>query len=106
MGPSPARHFKGSVAYFFFSRAPRKFETAQALIFFFGPAEVQSFSASLGQILYCFKHGQVIGAKLLQPFIRRAKFIDRVAPQLKKHGGGDGGFLIFDENNKPKTGAN
>ena len=55
---------------------------------------------------YYFKHGEVIGAKLLQPFIRRAKFIDRVAPQLKKHGGGDGGFLTFDENNKPKAGVN
>src|SRR5437667_12305481 len=100
MGPRPARHFKASVAYFFFSRAPRKFETAQALIFFVGPAEVQSFSASLGQMLYCFKHGEVIGAQLLQSFIRSAKFINRMVPQLKKYGGGDGAFLTFDENNK------
>src|SRR5438067_9431179 len=106
MFPGRTRRIEASVIYCFFGRAPRKFDTAQALIFFFGPAEVQSFSASLGQILYCFKHGQVIGAKLLEPFIRSAKFIDRVAPQFKKHGGRDGAFLAFDENNKPQTGAN
>jgi len=106
MLPKPARHFKTSVAYFFFRRAPRKFETPQALIFSFGPAEVQSFSPSLGQIPYRFEHGKVIGAKLLQPFIRSAKFVDCMPPQLKKHGGRDGAFLAFDENNKPQTGAN
>ena len=104
--PRRARHFKTSVAHFFFSRAPRKFKTPQALIFSFGPAEVQSLSASLGQIPYRFKHGEVIGAQFLQPFVRSAKFLNRMAPQLKKHGGRDGGFLTFYENNKPKTGAN
>src|SRR5438128_1324857 len=106
MFPRPARHFKASVGYFFFSRAPRKFEALQTFIFFVGPAEVQSLSASLGQIPYRFKHGEVIGAQLLQPFVRSAKFINRMAPELKKHGGRDGGFLTFYENNKPKTGAN
>src|SRR5436305_3780671 len=106
MFPRPARHFKASVGYFFFSRAPRKFEALQTFIFSFGPAEVQSLSASLGQIPYRFKHGEVIAAQLLQPFVRSAKFVDCMPPQLKKHGGRDGAFLTFDENNKPETGAN
>src|SRR5438874_6242723 len=100
MFPGRTRRIEASVIYCFFGRAPRKFETPQALIFFVGPAEVQSFSASLGQMLYCFKHGEVIGAQLLQSFIRSAKFINRMVPQLKKYGGGDGAFLTFDENNK------
>src|SRR6266403_3852798 len=103
MLPRSARHFKASVTYFFFGRAPRKFKTPQTFIFSFGPAEVQSLSASLGQIPYRFKHGEVIGAQLLQPFVRSAKFINRMAPQLKKHGGRNRGFLTFYENNKPKT---
>src|SRR6266481_505950 len=106
MFPRRACRIKANVIYCFFGRAPRKFKTPQALIFSFGPAEVQSLSASLGQIPYRFKHGEVIGAQLLQPFVRSAKFINRMAPQLKKHGGCDGGFLKFYENNKPKTGAN
>src|SRR5438874_12255460 len=105
MFPGRTRRIEARVIYCFFGRAPRKFETPQALIFFFGPAEVQSFSASLGQIPYCVEHGEVIGAKLLQPFIRSAKLIDRVPPQLKKYGGRNGAFLAFDENNKPKTRA-
>src|SRR5207249_10983766 len=100
MLPRPARHFKASVAYFFFGRAPRKFKTPQALIFCFGPAEVQSFSAPLGQMPYCFKHGEVIGAQFLQSLIRSAKFINRMTPQFKKHSGCDGVLLTFDENNK------
>src|SRR5438105_15243457 len=106
MLPKPARYFKTSVAYFFFRRAPRKFKTPQALIFSFGPAEVQSLSASLGQIPYRFKHGEVIGAQLLQPFVRSAKFINRMAPQLKKHGGRDGDFVTYYGNNRHTTGAN
>jgi len=106
MFPRRTRRIKASVTYCFFGRTPRKFETPQALIFCVGPPEVQYFSAFLGQIPYCFKHGEVIGAKLLQPVIGRAKFIDGMAPQLKKYGGRDGASLTFDENNKPQTGAN
>src|SRR5947199_8386945 len=106
MFPRPARHFKASVGYFFFSRAPRKFEALQTFIFFVGAAEMQCFGPLFRQIFYSLKHGEVIGTKFLQSFVRSAKFINRMAPQLKKHGGRDGGFLTFYENNKPKTGAN
>src|SRR5207244_9473279 len=75
-------------------------------ISFVGPAEMQCFSAPFCQIFYSFKHGEIIGAKFLKSFIRSAKFIDCAAPQLKEHGDRDGGFLKFDENNKPITGAN
>jgi len=106
MFPRRTCRIKANVIYGFFRRAPGKFEASQALIFSIGPPEVQSCSASLGQIPYRFEHGKVIGAKLLQPLIRSAKFIDRMPPQPKKHGGRNGAFLGFDENNKPKTGAN
>jgi hypothetical protein len=106
MSPRRTRRIKPNVIYCFFGRAPRKFETPQALIFSFGPAEVQSFGASFGQIPYRFEHDKVIGAKLLQPFIRSAKFVDRMPTQLKKYGGCNGAFLAFDENNKAKTRAN
>src|SRR5438552_17496666 len=106
MFPRGAGRIKASVIYFFFGRAPRKFETPQALIFSFGPAEVQNFSTSFGQISYCCKHGKVIGAKLQQPLIRSAKYIDGMPPQPKKHGDRDGLFLGFDEKNKPTTRAN
>src|SRR5437763_4952162 len=106
MFPRPARHFKASVAYFFFNCAPREFEAPQTFISFIGPAEMQCFGALFRQIFYSFKYGEVVGAKFLRSLIRGAKFIDRVAPQLKEHGGRDGVFLKFDENNKPKTSAN
>src|SRR5439155_11191035 len=99
MLPRPARHFKASVTYFFFSRAARKLEAPQTFIFFVGPAEMQCFGTPFGHIFYSFRHGEAIGAKLLQSFIRRSTFIDRVSPQLTKHGGGDGGLLTFEENN-------
>src|SRR5438128_10857298 len=106
MLPRPARHFKASVAYFFFSRAPRKFKTPQTIILFVGPAEMQSFGAPLRQIFYSFKHGEIISAKFLQPFIRGAKFIDRMTPQLKKDGGRGRPFLTFNQDNKPVTSVN
>src|SRR6476646_11452831 len=80
--PRVAPHFKTSIANFFVRRAPRKLEAAEPFVFFFGPAKMQDLGACVCQILYPFGHGEVIGAKLLQPFIGSAKFIDRMAPQL------------------------
>jgi hypothetical protein len=106
MFPRRTPGIKANVIYCFFGRAPRKFETPQALVLFFSPAEVQSFSASFGQIPYRFEHGKVVGAKLLQSLIRSAKFIDRMPAQLKKYGGRVRTFWAFDQNNKTKTGPN
>src|SRR5438045_3832794 len=85
--PGATPHFKASVANFFFRRAPRKLEAPEAFVFFFGPAKMQDLGACICQILYSFGHSEVIGTKLLQSFIRRAKFIDRMAPHPKTHGG-------------------
>mgnify|MGYP003694436841 CR=1 FL=1 len=67
---------------------------------------MQDLGACVCQILYPFGHSEVIRTKFLQPFIRGAKFIDRVAPRaLKKMAAATGSFLIFNQNNKPITGA-
>src|ERR1700745_3956222 len=60
--PRATLHFKTGVANFFFRRAPRKLEAAEAFVFFFGPAKVQGLDPCVGQMLYTFGHSKVIGA--------------------------------------------
>src|SRR5438132_7289144 len=104
--PRATPHFKTSIANFFFRRAPRKLEAPEAFVFFFGPAKMQGLRACVCQILYSFGHSEVIGAKFLQSFIRGAKFIDRVSPELEEDGRSERAFLTFDNHNKSMTGTN
>src|SRR4030095_202023 len=104
--PSVTPHFKTSIADFFFRHAPRKLEAPETFVFFFGPAKMQDLGACVRQILYSFGHSEVIGTKLLQSFIRGAKFIDRVSPKLEEYGRRERPFLTFDDHNKSMTATN
>src|SRR5438045_9689336 len=104
--PRGTPHFKTSIANFFFRRAPRKLEAPETFVFFFGPAKMQDLGACVRQIFYTLGHSEVIGTKFLQPFIRSAKFIDRVSPKLEEYGRSERAFLNFDDHNKSMTGTN
>src|SRR5437762_3466855 len=106
MLPRSARHFKTSVTYFFFNCAPRKLEAPEAFVFFFGPAKMQDLGACVCQILYSFGHSEVIRTKFLQSFIRGAKFIDRVSPELEEYGRSERALLTFDDHNKSMASTN
>src|SRR6185312_7986999 len=84
--PGATSHFKTSIMNFFFRRAPRKLEAPEAFVFSFCPAKMQDLGPGFGQVLYSFGHRDVIGTKFLQSFIRGAKFIDRVSPELQEYG--------------------
>src|SRR5215813_12100763 len=104
--PRATPHFKTSIANFFFRRAPRKFEAPETFVLFFSPAKMQNLGACTRQILYSFGHSEVIGTKFLQPFVRGAKFIDRVSPELEEYGCGERALPTFDDHNKSMTSTN
>jgi len=104
--PSATRHVKTSIANFFFCRTPRLLEAAETFVFLFGSAKMQDLSPGVCQMFYSFGHSEVIGPKFLQSFVRGAKFIDGVPPELEEYGRGERAFPTLDDHNKSMTSTN